>query len=189
MCNQKLDPNEILISEFKYAAQTAIQANEDRARIYSYLLTTAGTMIAAVAIPTEKTNLYFTIFSVLLSALTVMGFMSLLKLAKLRIAWANSVEAMSKIKDFYIEKCRKVGLENAFLWKKETIPPIGKKWTVAFLMALSIGSISGASASGAVLFGSLATLGELYIIHSLFIGLIVFIVQILMWHFICCNKS
>ncbi len=46
----KLDPNEILSREFEYAAQTALQAYEDRARVFNYYLATAGTLIAGVVL-------------------------------------------------------------------------------------------------------------------------------------------
>ena len=36
-----LDVNEILIAEFNYIANTAFQANEDRARVSNYYLMTA----------------------------------------------------------------------------------------------------------------------------------------------------
>lgn len=146
---------------------------------------TAGTLIAAVAVPIEKDSLYYTVFAILLSLLVFLGFTSLLKLVKLRLAWRGSVEAMCEIKEYYTKTFNNIKLEEAFLWKKEFIPFMGKKWTVAFLMALTIGSISAASASGAVLFWGLATSDNIYVIWSILVGLVIFATQILIWHFIC----
>jgi hypothetical protein len=43
-----IDPNAILSNEFCYIAQTAFQANEDRAHVAQYYLVTAGTLLAAL---------------------------------------------------------------------------------------------------------------------------------------------
>jgi hypothetical protein len=185
MCERKLDPNEILSREFEYAAQTAFQAHEDRVRVFNYYLATAGTMIAAVVLADLTNSIHLAVFGLLFGGLTTLGFMSLLKLAKLRLAWADSVRAMCQIKEYYIQMCDEVQLTRAFRWKMETIPPVGKKWTVAFLMALTIDFLSSASAGGAVLFWGLAATGRVWIIQSVLIGLFSLAGQLIVWRFLC----
>jgi hypothetical protein len=186
MCKQELDPNEILSREFEYAAQTAFQANEDRIRVFNYYLATAGTLIAAVALAdlTKRTDLMAG-FSLLFGGLAILGVVSFLKLAKLRLAWTDSVRAMCQIKEYYIQMCDEVQLERAFRWKMETIPPVGKKWTVALLMALSIGLLSSASAGGAVFLWGLAATGRSWIVQSVLMGLLSLAGQLVIWGRLC----
>jgi hypothetical protein len=40
--------DELLAAEFNYIAQTAIQANEDRARVSSFYLIAVGSLVAAM---------------------------------------------------------------------------------------------------------------------------------------------
>jgi hypothetical protein len=184
MCEQELDPNEILSREFEYAAQTAFQAQEDRVRVFNYYLAMAGTTIAAALLPSSANNVHLGVFSLLFGGLAILGFLSLLKLAKLRLAWVDSVRAMCQIKEYYIQMCDKVQLERAFRWKRETIPPLGKRWTVAFLMALTIGFLSSASTGGAILLWGLAV-GRSWIIQSILIGLFSLAVQVVLWCVLC----
>ncbi len=43
-----LKPDDILIAEFNYIAQTAFQANEDRARVTNFFLTSLCSLIIAL---------------------------------------------------------------------------------------------------------------------------------------------
>jgi hypothetical protein len=43
-----LNVDTILAAEYNYAAQTAFQANEDRARVTSFYLVTVGSFLAAI---------------------------------------------------------------------------------------------------------------------------------------------
>jgi hypothetical protein len=155
MSYQELDPNVILAREFDYAAQTAFQANEDRVRLFHYYLATAGTMIAASVLADLTNRVYLAVFSLAISGLALLGFILLLKLARLRIAWTESVHVMCRIKQYYIERCMDIQLREAFKWKKGTIPDVSSKWTVAFLMAMVIGFFSSTATGGAVLFWGL----------------------------------
>lgn len=148
---EELDPNEILCREFEYAAQTAFQANEDRVRVFNYYLATVGTLFAASVFARLDINAYVKVFSLVIGGLAVLGFIFLLKLIKLRAAWKDSVCAMCQIKKYYIEHCDE-SLEEAFRWKKESIPSVSKIRSVAFLMGLIIMILSSASAAGAFYF-------------------------------------
>lgn len=185
MKNQELDPNEILSREFEYAAQTAFQANEDRVKVFNYYLATAGTMIAAAVLADLTNKVHLTVFGLAACGLAILGVVSMLKLVKLRLAWADSVRAMCQIKEYYIKMFDEIQLENAFRWKMETIPPTGKKWTVAFLMSLTIGALSSVAAGGAVLFWGLAATGNLWIIQSALLGFSSFVGQIAAWYYVC----
>lgn len=155
MNEPELDPNKILSHEFNYAAQTAFQANEDRVRVFHYYLATVGTLIAASVLANSANDAYMKVFSLAMILLAFLGFIFLLKLIKLRTAWKDSVRAMCRIKKYYVKKHD--GLKEAFLWETDTIPTVGKLWSVAFLMSLIIAILSSGSAGGAVYFWGLAT--------------------------------
>ena len=110
---------------------------------------------------------------------------SLLKLAKLRLAWIESVRAMCQIKEYYIQMCDEFQLTSAFRWTMETIPRAGKKWTVAFLIALAVALLSSASAGGAVFLWGLAAFDRRWAIQSAFIGLSGFAAQLVVWFRVC----
>lgn len=184
-CEQKLDPNEVLSREFDYAAQTAFQAHEDRVRVFSYYLATAGTLIAAVVLADLANRTHLIIFCLMLGGLAILGFMSFLKLAKLRLAWIDSVRAMCQIKEHYVQACKEAQLARAFRWTTETIPPVGRKWTIAFLMAITVSLLSSASVGGVVLLCGLAITDRLWIIQGTVAGLLSFAGQIVVWFRLC----
>ncbi|KYK37414.1 MAG: hypothetical protein HXS46_15350 [Theionarchaea archaeon] len=178
MTKRDLDPNQILCHEFEYAAQTAIQANEDRVRLFHYYLATAGTMIAASVLADFTENMYVKVFSLAMGALAILGFISVLKLVKLRTAWKDSVLAMCQIKKYYIENCD--GLKEAFRWREGTAPAVRKKWSIAFLMTVIIAILSSASAGGAIYFWGSAT-GKAWSGWDMIIGSIWFCTQVIVW--------
>jgi len=188
MSNQ-LNPNTILSHEFEYAAQTAFQANEDRVRVFNYYLATAGTMIAASVLGDLSNDTHLTVFALAIAGLAFLGFISLLKLAKLRMAWADSVRAMCQIKKYYVETCGEAQLKEAFLWTGDTIPAVGKKWTVAFLMAVTIAVLSSASAGGVVLIRDLAVVGKMWVYKGAVVGFLSFVGQIAVWRHLCSSPS
>jgi hypothetical protein len=186
MCKQELDPNEILSREFDYAAQTAFQAHEDRIRGFNYYLATAAMLIATVVVGdvASSTDL-LVVLSLLSGGLAILGVMSLLELTRLRLAWTDSVRAICQIKEYYVQMCAEAQLRRAFRWKTETIPPVGKKWSVAFMMALTMSSLNSASVSTAVLLGSLAATDRLGTIQNVLAGLLVLAGQLVVWFRIC----
>ena len=120
--NWSLDPNEILAREFDYAAQTAMQANEDRVRVFNYYLVTAGTVIAAVALADTATPGQLAVFALLFGGLAVLGVLFALQLVKLRLAWTESVRAMCQIKGHYAAHAGSPELASAFHWTREDYP-------------------------------------------------------------------
>jgi hypothetical protein len=176
---KELDPNEILSREFEYAAQTAIQANEDRVRVFNYYLATVGTLFAASVFANLDDSAYVELFSFVIGGLAVLGFIFLLKLIKLRVAWRDSVCAMCQIKKYYIVHCDNQ-LEDAFRWKSESIPSVSKVYTIAFLMGLIIIILSSASAAGAVYFWGKAT-ERVLTSWSIGVGVVSFGMQLIAW--------
>jgi hypothetical protein len=175
-----LDPNEILSCEFEYAAQAAMQANEDRVRVFNYYLVTAGTVIAAVALAETTTSGQLTVFALLFAGLAVLGVLFGMQLVKLRLAWTESVRAMCQIKEHYATHAGSSELASAFRWSAKTIPAPGKKWSVAFLMALTVMLFSGACAGAAVFVAGLAA-GGWWVAGAVIAGVLVFAAQVAAW--------
>ncbi|MFO7663905.1 MAG: hypothetical protein R6X18_15115 [Chloroflexota bacterium] len=84
---------QIMNAEYGYIAQTAFQANEDRARAWQFFFVTFATLIAAL-LSTQMTGvdrqqLYLTFVAIFL-LLTVLGTITTLQLVRLRQAWLKA---------------------------------------------------------------------------------------------------
>ena len=161
-----LDPSNILGWEFEYARTTASEAMQDRhTMINFYLLVTGVIASGVVAVLGRDTGLPKAAGTILLWLLCGIGWLYFLKLIRLRQAWHGSAQAMNKIKDFYIQHTNHFEpdvLRDAFLWKKETLPPPDKPWTVFFYSAMLIGFLdSVAYVAGGALLALDATLSYL----------------------------
>ena len=105
MSNAYLPPtelDELLAAEFDYIAQTATQANEDRARVSSFYLIAVGSLVAALfgtqVFEPELFNSNVKImFSGLFGLLTMLGISTIMQLARLRAAWHESMLAMNQL--------------------------------------------------------------------------------------------
>lgn len=143
-----LSQDDILIAEFNYIAQTAFQANEDRARVSSFYFVTVGSLVAAILstqfAALQIQFLYFA-FSGLFFFLFIMGILTVLQLARLRSAWFESVQAMNRIKDYYIAHHPAGGFEKAFLWRGTTAPPPFKIKSISFILTLEVAILSAVS--------------------------------------------
>jgi len=147
--------DELLAAEFNYIAQTATQANEDRARVSSFYLIAVGSLIAALLgaqlfdtetfTPTVKLT-----FSGVFTLLTLLGTSTVMQLAQLRSAWYESARAMNQIKDFAIKQSPE--LTNAFRWQTKTIPDKYKKGSVSYYQALEVSMIGGLMFGAATFF-------------------------------------
>ncbi len=148
---------QIIIAEFGYIAQTAFQANEDRARAWQYFFVTFATLIAALlstqVAAAVRQQLYLT-FVVIFGLLAVLGLITVIQLVRLRQAWLESVRAMNQIKERLIAD--DLELADYFRWRVETIPPAFKWRSFGFLQALAVGLLSGLAGGAAVAFGALA---------------------------------
>jgi len=153
-------PDDILIAEYEYIADTAKQANEDRSRVASFYFVSVGSIVAAIlGTQFAKDNLksVSVAFSILFFVLTLLGTLTIAQLARLRAAWHESIEAMNQIKDFYIKKFPET--EPAFKWRIRTIPPTDKAYSIANLIALEV-ALLGALTTAAAFYFILFALGE-----------------------------
>lgn len=140
----ELDPDEILVAEFNYIAQSAFQANEDRARVSNYYIVavfaTIGAILSANVFASSAGGLAPTIIYVALGGmfvvLTAIGYYTIQQLARLRVAWEDSAQAMNKIKNYYRRKYTHIA--PAFFWTKDTIPDPTRSDSVAKLLVRSV---------------------------------------------------
>ena len=147
--------DELLAAEFNYIAQTATQANEDRARVSSFYLIAVGSLIAALLgtqlfDPETFTSTVKLIFCGVFALLTLLGASTVMQLAQLRSAWYESARAMNQIKDFAIMQSPE--LANAFRWQTSTIPDKYKKGSVSYYQALEVSMIGGLMFGAAMFF-------------------------------------
>lgn len=150
---KKLNHHEMLQTEYKYIADTAFQSNEDRSRVTSFYFVSVGSLVAAI-LGTQFGNTISRgaslAFFLLFSALTAMGGLTIAQLARLRAAWHESVEAMNKIKEFYIKDNSEV--ESAFKWRADSVPPTNKPYSIANLIAIEVAIISALTSGAGVYF-------------------------------------
>ena len=146
-----------MTAEFQYIAQSAFQANEDRARVTSFYLVTLGGFIAALLgsqIQNLKVPEVYWAFVALFAILAIMSVLTLLQLVRLRQAWFDAVEAMNQIKTHYIGKFS--DLEGVFAWYSDSAPKRFKPWSAGFLLAFQVMLLGGASCGASVVFAGLA---------------------------------
>ena len=147
--------DELLAAEFNYIAQTATQANEDRARVSSFYLIAVGSLIAALLgaqlFDTETFTATIKLtFSGVFTLLTFLGTSTVMQLAQLRSAWYESARAMNQIKDFAIAQSPE--LAKAFRWQTSTIPDKYKTGSVSYYQALEVSMIGGLMFGAATFF-------------------------------------
>lgn len=159
---QKVNPSEkhldsaaILEAEFNYIATTAFQANEDRANASTFYLVTSGSLIAglvsfqfdSLSIPAVRIA-----FSILFFLLAISALITVLQLAKLRRAWFSSARAMNRIKSFTAKHAEMEGLQEAFAWMDDSLPPLFDRRSVGFLMAIQVSLFGAVSCAAGVVF-------------------------------------
>ncbi len=172
----KLNHDEMLQAEFNYIANTAFQANEDRSRVASFYFVATGSLVAAILgaqfAETQVKSISLAFF-LLFFVLTILGALTIAQLARLRAAWHESIQAMNKIKDYYIKDNPEV--TSAFKWRMKSIPPTDKPYSIANLMAIEV-ALLGALTTGAAIYfllnviGEVGTLGWVIVIIGVFIG-------------------
>lgn len=165
--NDLLSPDDMLQSEFDYIAQTAFQANEDRARVTTFYLVNlvgfAAALYSSQGSNSAQPGLY-AVFGGLFVILSLTGLLTLLQLIRLRQAWFESITAMNQIKEYYRTRFPALKLDQALRWNKASAPALHKPWSISYLLALQVAVISGASLGAAVYYFGL--LGQ----YSLWLG-------------------
>jgi hypothetical protein len=151
--------DELLAAEFDYIAQTAIQANEDRARVSSFYLVAVGSLVAAMFStqffdPNSFSRTINFMFSGLFTLLTLLGTSTIMQLARLRAAWYESALAMNQLKDYMMSENK--SLAQAFRWKTSTLPSKYKKDSVSYYQTVEVALISGLMFAAAVFFAQRA---------------------------------
>ena len=178
--------DELLAAEFDYIAQTAIQANEDRARVSSFYLIAVGSLLAAVFgtqffdpySPSQTVNL---MFSGLFALLMLLGASTVMQLARLRAAWHESALAMNQLKDYMMSVNQ--SLVKAFRWKTSTLPSKYKRDSVSYYQAREVALISGLMLGAAIYFFQRAffQIGLLHWILSGVIGILTIYLQLYLY--------
>ncbi len=157
--SQPIATDEFLTEEYEYIAQTAAQANEDRARVSSFYLIAVGSLIATIFGTQFFDPDFFTqsvrfMFSSIFLLLTLMGTSTIVQLAKLRAAWHESMLAMNQLKDFMISQNKDIS--KAFRWTSRTLPPKYKKASISFYQAREAAILSGVTFTASVYFAQYA---------------------------------
>jgi hypothetical protein len=150
-----LEFDELLAAEYAYIAQTANQANEDRARVSSFYLLAVGSLLAAMFGTQLFDPQFFTqtvklMFSGLFVLLTLLGTSTIMQLARLRAAWYESAQAMNQLKDFMVSQNE--SLASAFRWTSSTLPPKYKMNSVSYYQAIEVALIGGLTFGATIFF-------------------------------------
>lgn len=181
----KLDPDEILVSEFGYITQTAFQTNEDRSRVLSFYMVTIGSLLGAIlGVRSDGSSGVYLAFGGLFVLLSIFGILTLLQLVRLRQAWFEAAIAMNKIKDYYISQYK--DLTKAITWRTNKEPARINFWSIGYLQALQVSLLGGVTAGAAAFcFNSARTLpGYLSPTQAgLLAGSIFFVLQMMVYHY------
>ena len=178
--------DELLAAEFDYIAQTAIQANEDRARVSSFYLIAVGSLVAALFgtqffDPNFFTQTINLMFSGLFVLLTLLGTSTVMQLARLRAAWHESMLAMNQLKDYMIKENER--LAGAFRWKTTTLPSKYKRNSVSYYQAVEVALISGLMFAAAMFFlqQAFTPASVFHWVISGLIGILTFYLQLILY--------
>ncbi|HJS19433.1 MAG TPA: hypothetical protein VJ785_11850 [Anaerolineales bacterium] len=160
--------DELLAAEYDYIAQTANQANEDRARVSSFYLIAVGSLLAALFgtqffDPNSFTSTISLMFGALFILLTLLGVSTIMQLARLRAAWYESMLALNQIKDFMISQNSE--LAQAFRWNTGTLPAKYKMNSVSYFQAVEVALISGLMLGAGTFFLQYAFFGKVTPYH------------------------
>ena len=184
-----LDADNLLSSEYEYIAQSAFQANEDRARVSTYYVVTFGTLVAALfslQIDNDALGNLHRALVVVFLTLSLFGLSTLLQLVRLRQAWIESIRALNQIKEFYLGQLPQIGLAEALRWRTNTIPAPYKPWSIAFLLALQVALLGGVSLGASVYFLGLVLANPTWAL-PIFVGLTYTLLQIWLYKYLLRN--
>lgn len=181
--NPPVELDELLAAEYNYIAQTASQANEDRARVSSFYLIAVGSLLAALFgtqffDPNSFTPTVSIMFGGLFVLLTLLGVSTVMQLARLRAAWHESMLAMNQLKDFMVSQNSE--LAGAFRWKTSTLPSKYKTNSVSYYQAVEVALIGGLMFGAGVFFFQQAyfSTGIIHWIISMIFGAMMVLLQL-----------
>lgn len=140
---------EMALHEYEYIRETMAQAMNDRHTLVNYFLLTTGLVIAAIgAVYSDEGMRYSShkeqITIAICLILSIVAWLYLLKIVRLRQAWRESSVAMNRIKQFFLVN---TGLtdeheSSPFLWKSKTIPRPARKGNLYHLAVILISVIA-----------------------------------------------
>ncbi|KAA0230154.1 NUDIX hydrolase [candidate division KSB1 bacterium] len=140
---------EMALHEYEYIRETMAQAMNDRHTLVNYFLLTTGLVIAAIgAVYSDEGMRYSShkeqITIAICLILSIVAWLYLLKIVRLRQAWRESSVAMNRIKQFFLMNA---GLadeheSSPFLWKSKTIPRPARKGNLYHLAVILISLIA-----------------------------------------------
>ncbi|MEZ4619666.1 MAG: hypothetical protein R2867_29745 [Caldilineaceae bacterium] len=186
----KIDLSSLLIADFTYVAQTAFQANEERAKATTFYLLSVVSVLATVwatnspYVDHAKTALAF---SVIFGLLSIFGIITLLQLARLRASWFDSVQAMNAIK-MYALQSQKTLVENPFPWTQANLPKKFKAKSIAAFLALQVLVMSSVTCGACIFhFGQYININSSLVVPA-FLGAIVWASISLLLYFWVLNE-
>lgn len=132
-----MNNSEILLEEFKYAADSSMQTQRDRLTIVNFYLI-LFTAITAAGFGIEGTSAadLDALRPVLFFSFSIISFIFIIFLIRLRQAWFGSVRVMNRIKEYFIKDNK--DLEKYLLWSAKTLPNPQRFKTVSSLSALLV---------------------------------------------------
>ncbi len=166
-----LDPNDILEKSFEYARGTADQAMEHRLTTVNFFLLIVGGagsgVVALLAAPVSDRSLLEVGAIGILWVISLIGWLMLMQLIRLRMAWFESVTEMNSIKRFYFkfsETFSEKYLTQAFFFKPTTVPMPFKHWNVFHFSVILIGILDASLFLGGAMLLSLHTQGSGFVV-------------------------
>ncbi len=140
---------EIALCEYEYIRETMAQAMNDRHLLVNYFLLITGLMIAAIGVVHSQEGMHYSPYTrpitiTICLLLSLVAWIYLLKIIRLRQAWCESSVAMNRLKQFFLVNA---GLSDEhpgspFLWKSKTLPRPAKKGNLYHLSFILISFIA-----------------------------------------------
>lgn len=151
----------MLLEEFNYAATTAYQAMEDRARMFNMYLLVVGILGSAFGAiyplgGGAARSFIQPIAAVVLFVAGVAGIAFFVLLIRLRQAFRQSLITMNVIKEFYIREFQKQmpSVVYAFRWRLKGIPAGESRGSATYIVCHMVGFIAALCFAGCVFMGN-----------------------------------
>lgn len=149
----------MLLEEYNYAATTAYQAMEDRARMFNMYLLVVGILGSAFGaiypLGGAVRSFIQPIAVVVLFAAGVAGVAFFVLLIRLRQAFRQSLITMAVIKEFYIREFRQQipTIQHVFRWRLDTIPSGERLGSATFIVCHMVAFIAALCFAGFIFMG------------------------------------
>lgn len=141
--------DDLLQLEYQYAHDTALQAQQDRLTLLNLFLAIYTAVMAFALGGGSEIIGNNEAIKVSPFVMSIIGVIFVLQIARLRQAWIESLHAMTKVKEFYLNRDAKIG--DHLLWNLMTIPKPNRLNTISFFSALLIAILSALALSAGIL--------------------------------------